>query len=424
MVHARWKDMKNINKRIAMPSHRVGNMGRGSTKFYDVGRAGVILSSTVLAVFVCAGGNAFAQIVQPSGSAASRATNGAIDVIRVSQDGKGFSFSISGKKFVPWGFNYDHDRTNRLLETYWKEEWGSVAGDFEEMKAMGANTVRIHLQVSRLMTSAQTPNPESLAQLGRLLDLAGTTGLFLDITGLGCYDKEDVPAWYNNLDEAERWNVQARFWEAVARTCNQHPAVFCYDLMNEPVLTEDKKGRDWTPGALGDRYFVQRLTLDFAGRTREQIAKAWVDKMVSAIRKHDRQHLITVGAIPWAMTWPNAKPLFYSREVSESLDFVSVHFYPKAGEVDKALKALAVYAIGKPIVIEEMFPLQCSVEELDRFIDGSRNLAGGWIGFYWGKTGAEYKADKRSIGDQLTLNWLEYFVRKTPEIIGQSGSSR
>ena len=47
--------------------------------------------------------------------------------------------------------------------------------------------------------------------------------------------------------------------------------------MNEPVLTEDKKGREWTPGAFGDRYFVQRLTLDFAGRTREEIAKAWVD---------------------------------------------------------------------------------------------------------------------------------------------------
>jgi len=196
--------------------------------------------------------------------------------------------------------------------------------------------------------------------------------------------------------------------------------------MNEPVLTEDKKMRDWTPGAFGDRYFVQRLTLDFAGRTQQEIAKAWVEKLVAAIRKHDSRHLITVGAIPWAMVWPNAKPLFYSKEVSANLDFVSVHFYPKSGEVDKALTALAVYQIGKPVVIEEMFPLSCSVEELDQFIEGScaRNLASGWIGFYWGKTIAECKAEKESMADAIVLRWREYFDQKTPDILAQKQSRK
>jgi hypothetical protein len=370
-------------------------------------------ATLVMLLLVCPAADSLGQV---SRQGDQQSANGLLEIIRVSEDGKGFVFTESGRKFVPWGFNYDHDRTNRLLETYWKEEWNSVERDFEEMKAMGANTVRIHLQVSRFMKSAEQSDPESLAQLARLVKLAEETGVFLDITGLGCYDKKEVPRWYNDLDEAERWNVQARFWEGVARVCSQSAAVFCYDLMNEPILTEDKKNRDWTPGAFGDRYFVQQLTLDFAGRTREQIAKAWVDKMVAAIRKHDRQHLITVGVIPWALTWPNAKPLFYSSEVSEKLDFVSVHFYPKAGEVDKALKALAVYAVGKPIVIEEMFPIHCSVEDLDRFIDGSDTLVAGWIGFYWGKTVDEYKTGKRSIGDQLTLNWLEYFVKRAPDI--------
>jgi hypothetical protein len=343
------------------------------------------------------------------------------EFIRVSDDGKHFVFSDSGSKFTPWGFNYDHDRTNRLLEYYWKDEWSTVTSDFHEMKALGANTVRIHLQVSRFMKSAKELNPESIVQLARLLKLAESTGLYLDITGLGCYDKPDVPQWYNNLDEAPRWEVQARFWEAVARTCSHSPAVFCYDLMNEPVLTEDKETRDWTPGAFGDRYFVQRLTLDLAGRTQQEIAKAWVDKLVVAIRRQDTRHLITVGAIPWAMVWPNAKPLFYSKEVGANLDFVSVHFYPESGKVDKALTALAVYQVGKPVVIEETFPLSCSVEELDQFIEGARarNLASGWIGFYWGKTIAEYKAEKRSIADGLVLGWLEYFAKKSPDILGQ-----
>src|SRR5205085_4341599 len=130
-----------------------------------------------------------------------------------------------------------------------------------------------------------------------------------------------------------------RFWEAIAQTCHESPAIFCYDLMNEPVVTEDKEGRDWTPGAMGDRYFVQRLTLDFKGRSPKEIAAAWVDQMTAAIRKQDSRHLITVGAIPWALTWPTAKPLFYSPEVSKNLDFVSLHFYPVTNEVEKALTA-------------------------------------------------------------------------------------
>jgi hypothetical protein len=117
------------------------------------------------------------------------------------------------------------------------------------------------------------------------------------------------------------------------------------------------------------------------------------------------------------MTWPTAKPVIYSKEASKNLDFVSLHLYPQKGDVGKALKALAVYDIGKPIVIEEMFPLSCSVTELDQFIDGSRPLARGWIGFYWGKTIAEYQREKKSIADAITLDWLEYFVRKTPDIL-------
>ena len=321
-----------------------------------------------------------------------------LEFIRVSTDGRRFALSESGAGFTPWGFNYDHDAANRLLETYWIEEWSAVEGDFAEMKQLGANTVRIHLQVSKFMKSAEETNRESLDRLARLIALAEKIGLYLDVTGLGCYDKKDVPAWYNQLDEKQRWAVQARFWEAVAITCHNSPAVFCYDLMNEPVVTEDKKNRDWTPGAFGDRYFVQRLTLDFAGRSEKQIAEAWVNQMVAAIRQHDQRHLITVGAIPWAMTWPNAKPLFYSKEVSKNLDFVSLHFYPKKDEVEKALKALAVYDIGKPIVIEEIFPLKSSPEELGRFLDEGQPA--GVIGFYWGQTIQELTPPK-SIGGSL-----------------------
>jgi hypothetical protein len=350
----------------------------------------------------------------------SHAGKVALEWIAPSKDGSGFVRVGSGEKFLAWGVNYDHDDSGRLLEDYWRREWPTVVEDFKEIKALSANVVRIHLQTAKFVETPNEPNEASLGQLAHLVKLAEETGLYLDVTGLGCYHKKDVPPWYDAMDEAGRWDVQALFWQAVAKTCAKSPAIFCYDLMNEPILPGgDKAETQWLTGELGGKYFVQRITLDLAGRTREQVAKAWVDKLATAIRKTDRRHMITVGVIPWAHVWPNAKPLFYAKDVSENLDFASVHFYPKKGEVDKALTALAVYNIGKPLVVEEMFPLSCSIEELEAFIDGSRNIADGWISFYWGKSIDDYAKGDLDLAGAIIKSWLEHFRAKAPEILGR-----
>lgn len=283
-----------------------------------------------------------------------------------------------------------------------------MEADFEEMRQLGANVVRIHLQLGRFMRSPAEPNEAALETLGRLVRLAERIGLYLDLTGLACYHKAEVPSWYDSLAEQGRWEVQARFWEAVAGRCAASPAVFCYDLMNEPVAPGDKRETDWLLGELGGKYFVQRISLDLAGRTPQQVAKAWIDRMAKAIRSRDGRHLITAGVIPWVQFFPQAKPLFYSQNVAENLDFASVHFYPDTGKIDQAVSALASYNIGKPVVIEETFPLKCSVSELDEFFEKSRATACGWIGFYWGKTPDECRQSK-SLADALTLAWLELF---------------
>jgi hypothetical protein len=326
-----------------------------------------------------------------------------LELIRVSEDRRRFVRAESGDRFVGWGFNYDHDDSGRLLEDYWYQEWSTVVEDFKEMKTLGANVVRIHPQLARFMKTAKEPNEAALKQLVRLVRLAEKTRLYLDITGLGCYHKKDVPRWYDMMDEAGRWEVQALFWEAIAKKCAGSPAVFCYDLMNEPVLPgENQKETEWLTGELRGKYFMQRITLDLAGRTRKQVAQAWVRKLVAAIQKHDKRHMITVGVIPWAHTFPKARPLFYSKEV---------------GEVQKALTALAVYDVGKPLVIEETSPLWCGEEEFDVFVDGSLDIVDGYVGFYWGKTIEEYSAPNASIADSIMRNWLEYFRAKGPEIL-------
>ena len=283
------------------------------------------------------------------------------------------------------------------------------------MRQLGANVVRIHLQVGKFMQGPSEPNAASLDQLGRLLKLAERERLYLDLTGLACYHKADVPAWYDTLPEQTRWDVQVCFWEAVAARCAESPAVFCYDLMNEPVVPGDKQEADWLLGEFAGSHFVQRIALDLAGRTQQQVAKAWVDRLVKAIRSRDGHHLVTVGVIPWVQVFPKARPLFYSKAVAENLDFASVHFYPETGKIDQAITALAAYNIGKPIVIEETFPLKCSAAELDEFIEKSRAIASGWIGFYWGKTPEECR-QSNTLPDALTLAWLELFQKRASEL--------
>ncbi len=332
--------------------------------------------------------------------------------IAVSADGTGFVLRESRRPWVGWGFNYDHDDGGRLLEDYWAEEWDAVEEDFREMRDLGANVVRIHLQLGRFMRSADRADEASLERLGRLLALAGETGIYLNLTGLGCYHRADVPDWYDALEEQERWQVQARFWEAVARSCAQSPWVFCYDLMNEPVLPgEDKAETDWLTGELGGKFFVQRISLDLAGRSRTEVARLWVERLVAAIRRHDPLRLTTVGVIPWAHVFPGAKPLFHGEEAGSKLDFVSVHFYPKSGKIAEALTALRVYETGKPLVVEEMFPLACTIDELGEFIDGAHDIVDGWMGFYWGKKAEDYGPGD-GIGGAMTRQWLEYFREK------------
>lgn len=314
-----------------------------------------------------------------------------LEPIRVSDDGSHFVGATTGDRFVVWGVNYDHNHDGLLLEDYWHDQWETIVDDFQEIKQLGCNVVRVHLQFAKFMKTADQPNPHQLKKLAKLISLAEQTKLYLDITGLGCYHKQDVPGWYDDLNETMRWESQARFWAEISKVCQKSPAIFCYDLMNEPIIGGADPQAGWLAGELGGKHFVQRITLTPGERSREEIAKAWIERLTKSIRNVDQRTMITVGAIPWAHTWPNAKPLFHDPVVGKPLDFVAVHFYPKKGDIEGSLKALKVYDIGKLLVIEEMFPLKCSLEEMNEFIEGSQEFTDGWVSFYWGKTAEENK---------------------------------
>ncbi len=327
--------------------------------------------------------------------------------MRISADQQGFVDSRTGAPFVPWGFNYDRDHQMRLLEDYWEAEWPTVAEDFREMRALGANVVRIHLQLARFMAAPDQADSRALAQLRRLLDLAEAAGLHLDLTGLACYRKADVPAWFEALGETERWEVQANFWRAIAGACAHSPAVFCYDLINEPfVPTAPRQPGEWLAGELSGFWYVQALVLDPGGRSPAEIVGQWVRRQVAAIRERDPRHLITLGFLP-----DSDGP--FVQAAAQPLDFVSVHIYPRSGELPQARATLQRFRLGKPLVVEETFPLACRAEELERFVRDAHTDVAGWISFYWGQTAAELAAGS-SMGEAITREWLECFRRMKP----------
>lgn len=334
--------------------------------------------------------------------------------IVIGKDARSFALESSGEVFAVRGLNYDRDYKLRLLEDYWDAEWATVEQDFAEMKQLGANVVRIHLQFGKFMRGPNEPNRKSLDRLGKLLDLAEKTGLYLDLTGLACYRKSDVPTWHDRLSEEARWRAQAAFWEAVSARCAGSPAIFCYDLMNEPVVPAGRmEPGSWLTGELAGFCYVQYISLDQRDRPRTEIARGWLKAMAAAIRKHDKKTLITVGLVDWSLDRPGLTSGFDPKVVAPELDFLCVHLYPESKKLAENLATLKAFCVGKPVVIEETFPMHCSVPELGQFLKESEKHAAGWIGFYWGKTLEEYKSGT-TLADATMAGWLELCQKLTP----------
>jgi hypothetical protein len=336
-----------------------------------------------------------------------------MEFVRVAADNKGFIFTPSNRRFIPWGHNYGVNEPEQSEEL----DLHRVTRDWDDFCKMRANVARIHLQVPHYMDGPNKLNSRALAELAKLLELAQRKGVYLDITGLASYHIKHRAGWYDALPDEERWLVQARFWAAVAKTCANSPAVFCYDLMNEPVVG-GKREEGWYTGRMGDYEFVQRLSLDQGQRPQAEIAREWTALMVSAIRKHDRAHLITIGMLP---TWGPSP-----QAVGPDLDFIAVHIYPSAGKVSEAIENLRKFDIGKPIVIEETFPLSCGISDERDFLLRSRGIACGWIGHYPDEGSSQLLNLQRSglitVPQAIYLSWIELFRELGPEMLQPSGS--
>lgn len=306
--------------------------------------------------------------------------------VQIAQDH--WSFELEGKLFVPWGLNYDrsiYGGNDHILEEMMDLAPHKVDEDFRIARDLGSNVIRIFPHVGCLQKEFGEISEREMEKLDHTIELAKKNDQWVDITGLSHIDTSNLPKWYFELSDKEIIEGEALVWETIARRYANEPAVFCYNLQNEPFInyhnsdvvtvgsftmrdgrefsycnahfkdvegewarwvetrySSDKELRvAWGDFPLeGETYDSPRLPVHNGDRGfarykdwilfREELAYRWTDTMVRAIRKHDSHHLITLGFLPTGIPLcGEAHSGFNPQLLAPLLDFVCIHLYPQ-----------------------------------------------------------------------------------------------
>ena len=279
-----------------------------------------------------------------------------------------FGFNYGGRRKSSWPYEFD-ERGSRRLHRY-------LAG-MERAHQLGANTLRIYLQLFSFIKRSDghiQARPRALSHLKQVLAKARRLRLRLDVTGNLVWVPGASPKWYDRLPARRRWQVQARFWSIVSRATARSPAVLCYELTSEPTIGTHAKR--WYSGRLGGLDFVQLIARKARPGNRAHLAKEWIRTLKSAIRSHDRTHLIGLGL--QRLTGKAFAP----QNIAPLLDVLLLHLYPRTGHIAQAEHVIHRFAApGKPLILGETFMLRSNAATQKRFLLDSRPYLSGILTF-------------------------------------------
>ncbi|MBP7053984.1 MAG: beta-galactosidase [Phycisphaerae bacterium] len=377
---------------------------------------------------------------------AEPAARPALGLIAVSSDGQGFVDHSSHERFVPFGTNYYDPHTGWAPKIWRQFDPNRVTRHFEIMSDLGVNCARIFLTAATFQPDVNTVDEEALRKLDAMIAIARKSRIRLILTGPDHWEGSP-PYWKPDRFAGEpALRALDAFWRALGQRYRGEPAIFAWDLLNEPHLPWFVES--WRPGwntwlkarykdreglksawadALGDEESWGDIAVphDKAAQGdprlldwqlfREHLADEWVRRQVEAIRQADPTHLVTVGYIQWSYPLvrtgnPSLYAAFNPRRQAKWLDFVCMHFYPLLGRPFESQDAwdrnlaylqsvLAYCHDGKPVVLGEFGwygggavrgqpPL--TEDQQARWIaaeiEASRRLAGGWLSWPFADT--------------------------------------
>lgn len=384
-----------------------------------------------------------AALLPDSSQAAERAK---MQLIVVAPDGQGFVERDSGRPFIAFGTNY-YDPDTGWAPKIWREfNAQRVRQHFGVMSELGVNCARVFLAAGSFQPDPQRVEEQALEKLDELVKIARETGIRLILTGPDHW--EGVPSYWQPDRFAGKPALDAlqRFWDVVGRRYKGEPAIFAWDLLNEPEAPWfvehwrpqwsawlQKTYRSWdelkaawgtelTEADRWDEVAVPKNQPDLRNprlrdwqRFREHLADEWVRCQVEALRRADPTHLITIGYIQWSYPLIRSGPpgryaAFNPRWQARWLDFVSIHFYPTMGSPFSSeqtwqnnlayLQAVLAYCrTSKPVVLGEygwygggapqQHPYLGETQQanwIQAEIEASRALADGWLSWPFADT--------------------------------------
>jgi len=321
--------------------------------------------------------------------------------VGVSPDGQGFM--VDGRPWHPLGCNYFDPHVGWAPKLWQKFDAEKVEPHFRVMRDLGVNVVRVFLTAQSFFPEPPNLEPAALEKFDTMLAIARRYGIRLHPTGPDHW--EGRPAWRRTdfMADPRALEAQVAFWKALAARYRDEPAIFAWDLLNEPHIlwnspamktqwpawlrehyaTLDALRKAWGSDAQNVESFDRiempadapaaksRALLDYQ-RFRESVADRWVRLQVEAIRAAAPNHLVTVGLVQWTIPVLYGRPSRYAAfrpsRIAPMLDFLSVHMYPfyggdptSSGEnLDKNLAYLELVlryvkagAPGKPLLVGE-----------------------------------------------------------------------
>lgn len=277
-----------------------------------------------------------------------------------------------------WGMNWgvgDHAPVNAYFNDPSAANLAVLRAELRTAKGIGANSMRIYLQLGQFMASPTRPRQSRLIALERLLAVAEHARIYLDVTGDLVWQPSSAPAWYAHMRWQERWRVQARFWRAVAHAAAPSPAVLCYELTSEPIVAPTP---GYYYGQTGKWWFVQSIA-PAPAREADALARAWTRVMATAVRSQDNRP-VSIGLLPMT-TGP-----FRPANIAALLDAVVVHEYPTAGGAPAAIATIRAFAAThKPVLLGETFILFDDATTQYAFLTGAAKYLAGAFEFFDGR---------------------------------------
>ncbi len=409
----------------------------------------------------------------------ARCDNPPMGLIAVGPNGKGFVEQSSGRPFVPFGTNYYDPHTGWAPKIWRQFDPNRVAQHFEIMSGLGVNCARIFLTAATFQPDVNTLDETALKKLDTLIEIARRSGVRLILTGPDHW--EGSPAYWkpDRFAGEQALTALENFWRTLGQRYRGEPAVFAWDLLNEPHMPWFVEG--WRPAWntwLQTKYSNREaLKTAWSGNLaeeetwgsivvpedkahpgnprlldwqlfREHLADQWVRRQVEALRKTDPTHLVTVGYIQWSYPFvrtgnPSLYAAFNPRRQAQWLDFVCIHFYPLLGRPFESQDAwdrnlaylqsvLAYCHIGKPVVLGEYgwygggaprgLP-SLTEDEQARWIvaeiEATRRLSQGWLS--WPFADTPDSTDMSQFGGLVRSNltpkpWAERFKAYTSQL--------